>query len=1147
MYPISEAMKERFLSGQRQIARLTVNNNPYDPYKEEYYYSHFGVEGQNIFTREGETDGKYLNQAGNLVNNSGYATSDYLPVEPLKRYVTNIPTQDVGRYHAWYDENKDLIFTEHWKQECFISPSNARYFRASYIKSNTPADTTYMRIEVGTVVEGLVDVATGVLTVTKGFISDMSKYYWSVASSTYPYIFASNYISGAYNVLDGAERNKNIGGSAYRPSPTTDINQSMLNGGILLVGNASQNNSSFRARDNNYENNIDGFRQSIVGLQLIFPYKEPLTYQLTPTEVKTFLGANNIWTDTGNVSVTYRNISGEAVTVSGERVTFSDGAKDVPVDSLVTDINYTQDLNGYDYPWVGGGGKNIANTEGTENKSTQTVFYTFDLKAGTYTLSADISNTGTAGVGVRIIKGNTIFVTIGYATDSTPTRFSGSFTLNSDETDLRMAIMGSASGYVGTAKNIMIESGTSATDYAPYENICPIEGWESATIHQTGKNMFDGGYLNGYYDDSGRFRQSSERYVAYLFDRFELDNNLIVEGGKDYVISFDTIGIRGKDFYTLEFDKETGEYIRGTKTLRFTQQAGKTIPRHITVRPYNDSILVWYWDAGNGNYEYDEVEFEEITMVTLLSQMEEDVVIRETDIVEGSLSVNRYCTTGKSAMIGSCVASEMNVILNNENGKYNDVNFIGKDISVEVGTLDANDRPDFMPIGIFQVDDSPKKLEHISLTALDRMMLLEKPFEPVAIPTTIYWLYQDICERTNVRRKTTELWNESYVIDIPPENVQTYRDVLSCLCEITGTCAFFDWDGRLCLEWFSQDEPTIVLTTSNRINSDLAEESVQITGVEVKAGEGTYLAGTDAYTLSVAQNPLVTRDEQDLADALYEHLGWLAYRPFSATVLPMPYIYPMDMATFVDRDGNESLVAITDWTFRLNRNTELRGRGESSQQASFKKKYGIGENGADIDQALGILRDTIIKNAEIINQQMETIERTLHGQYEALSSEFGSYRNETDAKITANAEGITQAYTNIEEIDSKYGVAITDTNEAIVQVADGAVATNTKFREVTEAYIKSGKLYYEGTTPVYGVAVGQLTYETIDGEQLIKRSGVYSVFTSNELAFYIDDVKVAYMRNKKLYINEAEFVSAINVGRYKLEDGTNGFTIKYGG
>jgi hypothetical protein len=42
---------------------------------------------------------------------------------------------------------------------------------------------------------------------------------------------------------------------------------------------------------------------------------------------------------------------------SGSLVSFSDGA-DLPMPSFVCDIDAVQDLHGYDYPWVGGAGKN---------------------------------------------------------------------------------------------------------------------------------------------------------------------------------------------------------------------------------------------------------------------------------------------------------------------------------------------------------------------------------------------------------------------------------------------------------------------------------------------------------------------------------------------------------------------------------------------------------------------------------------------------------------------------------------------------------------------------------------------------------------------------------------------------------------------
>lgn len=42
------------------------------------------------------------------------------------------------------------------------------------------------------------------------------------------------------------------------------------------------------------------------GAQVVYKLSTPITYQLTPTEVKTLLGPNSIWADTGDVSLAYR-------------------------------------------------------------------------------------------------------------------------------------------------------------------------------------------------------------------------------------------------------------------------------------------------------------------------------------------------------------------------------------------------------------------------------------------------------------------------------------------------------------------------------------------------------------------------------------------------------------------------------------------------------------------------------------------------------------------------------------------------------------------------------------------------------------------------------------------------------------------------
>ena len=42
------------------------------------------------------------------------------------------------------------------------------------------------------------------------------------------------------------------------------------------------------------------------GAQVVYALATPVTYQLTAQEVRTLLGANNIWADTGDTTVQYR-------------------------------------------------------------------------------------------------------------------------------------------------------------------------------------------------------------------------------------------------------------------------------------------------------------------------------------------------------------------------------------------------------------------------------------------------------------------------------------------------------------------------------------------------------------------------------------------------------------------------------------------------------------------------------------------------------------------------------------------------------------------------------------------------------------------------------------------------------------------------
>jgi hypothetical protein len=58
-------------------------------------------------------------------------------------------------------------------------------------------------------------------------------------------------------------------------------------------------------KDSDYSD-ATAFKTAMSGVQLCYQLATPITYALTPTEIKSLLGDNNIWADAGDTSVTYR-------------------------------------------------------------------------------------------------------------------------------------------------------------------------------------------------------------------------------------------------------------------------------------------------------------------------------------------------------------------------------------------------------------------------------------------------------------------------------------------------------------------------------------------------------------------------------------------------------------------------------------------------------------------------------------------------------------------------------------------------------------------------------------------------------------------------------------------------------------------------
>ena len=184
------------------------------------------------------------------------------------------------------------------------------------------------------------------------------------------------------------------------------------------------------------------------------------------------------------------------ITLSGNIVRFTSKASK-PMVEIVGEIEPVQDLHGYDNPWPAGGGKNLADPSKIVNQSISAQGAYVDQAGGEYrTLKVDLLKAGTYTVSIslnnpyftrfRYVYNESVVVNGYFSHDVSST----TFTLNNDVTDFGITFRNQSTTEITETFTVQLESGNSATSYAPYSNECPITGWTGANVTGTGKNLW---------------------------------------------------------------------------------------------------------------------------------------------------------------------------------------------------------------------------------------------------------------------------------------------------------------------------------------------------------------------------------------------------------------------------------------------------------------------------------------------------------------------------------------------------------------------------------------------------------------------------------------------------------------------------------
>ncbi len=202
---------------------------------------------------------------------------------------------------------------------------------------------------------------------------------------------------------------------------------------------------------------------------------------------------------------------------------------------------------------------------------------------------------------------------------------------------------------------------------------------------------------------------------------------------------------------------------------------------------------------------------------------------------------------------------------------------------------------------------------------------------------------------------------------------------------------------------------------------------------------------------------------------------------------------------------------------------------EGAEQAAQTAVESV-TKGGQFDSLLD-LKALIINTAEYTRAEMDVIKTELHGEYEAVSTDYGSFKETINTTITETAEGVLREY--------NYGARL-----------DGVESYQTDM----QGYIRQGFIGYEedGITPLIGIAVGKglsATKVMIDGKEYtqLDETQPCAFYTDKRVSFRQNGVEVAYLSSGRLNIGDADVTGTLTVNGWLISNSSAGLTLRYTG
>lgn len=219
---------------------------------------------------------------------SGVTTS-YFGMNPVNKIISAENVKVVGKVVKSLNFYVANNATVNMTLSISVEPTDAVTDFTEYVSGDVYPIS--WQTEAGTVYGGTLDVTTGVLTVTHRFTEVSECASVSTASTNVKYAQIS---FGTGNGAD-ADHSTNVSSKYIQveSAPETDGYYRIVSSYLYIYDN--------RFTDQTTANSILSAEKP----QFVYKLANPQTYQLNPRQIYTLVGNNNIWSDTGNITISY--------------------------------------------------------------------------------------------------------------------------------------------------------------------------------------------------------------------------------------------------------------------------------------------------------------------------------------------------------------------------------------------------------------------------------------------------------------------------------------------------------------------------------------------------------------------------------------------------------------------------------------------------------------------------------------------------------------------------------------------------------------------------------------------------------------------------------------------------------------------------